>query len=102
MEQVPTNGQFTLFDELSNELPLNNPVWIDLSTVRLDIEVTTLDPAGLFTLVVGREAIALDGTTLDGDDDGVPGEADDEFSVKFTGSDEIVKSRLPEPEPQEG
>ncbi len=95
MDQVSTSDQFVLVDQLGNQLALSRPVWIDDSSVRLDIEAQ-LDPAGLYTLEIGAGTQAADGVGLDGDEDGTPGEAKDSFTIKFTGSEKIIRSRLVE------
>jgi hypothetical protein len=92
MEQVVTSDQFALFDQSDEPVPLAPAVWVDGASVRLDITVA-LDPAMLYLLRIDRRARAADGLLLDGDEDGVAGEADDHFVVEFTGSQEVVLSR---------
>lgn len=93
MDQVVSNDQFLVIDQISTELSLGKPVWIDEASVRLDIDAE-LDEGGLYTLQINRDARGRDGSHLDGDADGRAGESDDNFVVQFTGSQRIVLSRL--------
>lgn len=93
MDQVVTNDQFQVLDQGGGTLPIDRPVWVDDSSARIDIK-QELDPAGLYSLQVFGGAQAVDGTRLDGDRDGQPGEAKDALALPFTGSEKIVLSRL--------
>jgi hypothetical protein len=99
MDQVVTSPQFSLRDQLGQPVTLGPAVWIDKATqsARLAIDAT-LEPTELYTLRIERQAQGADGTRLDGDGDGEPGEIDDFFQLRFTGSQRpVVLSRYPQP-----
>ncbi|MCC6749942.1 MAG: hypothetical protein IT371_19915 [Deltaproteobacteria bacterium] len=93
MEQVGTSLQLSLVDQLKKPVEFKGPIWVDAASARLDL-VGPLDAATLYTLQVGREAQAADGTRFDGNGNGVPGEADDQFAVQFTGAQTLILSRF--------
>ena len=94
MDQVATTAaSFALFDEADKDVPISKLVWVGDGSARLEIGAP-LDRTALYTLLVRSSAQAADGTALDGDGDGRPGETDDDYSVQFTGSQNIIKSRL--------
>lgn len=98
MDMVVTSAQFAVFDQHNQAMLLDPAVWTDVEgrSARLRI-AQELGPLDLYTLQVKREAQAADGTRLDGDGDGNPGEIDDDFKLRFTGSQRpVVQSRLPE------
>jgi hypothetical protein len=94
MNAIITGNQIQVVDLGGKPLSLGTPIWVDTQSVRVDVE-EDLDPVGLYTLKVGREATAEDGILLDGDNDGKAAEPDDDFSVQFTGSQQVILSRLP-------
>jgi Bacterial Ig-like domain len=94
MNPAMTQDQIKVTDIASTVIKLSNPVWADgQKSLRLDLGVE-LGATSVYTLTVNRAAIGEDGTLLDGDEDGKPGESSDSFSVKFTGSQQIIRSRL--------
>lgn len=98
MDAVVTSAMFALFDQRNQPVLLEPAVWTDVAqkTARLRI-AAQLEPVELYTLQVKREAQAGDGTRLDGNRNGNPGEIDDDFTLQFTGSQRpVVQSRLPE------
>lgn len=99
MDQVVTSPQFSVIDQLGKAVPVETPVWIDEegASARLAIGAP-LEPTELYTLRIERQAQGADGTRLDGDGDGEPGETDDFFQLRFTGSQRpVVLSRYPQP-----
>jgi hypothetical protein len=94
MNPAMTQDQIKVTDIASTVIKLSNPVWADgQQSLRLDLGAK-LGATSVYTLTVNRMAIGEDGTLLDGDEDGKPGESNDSFSVKFTGSQQIIRSRL--------
>lgn len=93
MNQVDSDGMFSLVNDIGSALQLSRPIWVDNSSARLDIKAGLL-PEELYTLTVDGSIQASDGTKLDGDADWIPGEAKDSFTAQFTGSEEIILSRL--------
>lgn len=93
MDQIVTSEQFQVLDQAGGSLPVGRPVWVDDSSVRIDIK-QELEAAGLYSLHISGGAQATDGTRLDGDADGQPGEAKDALVLQFTGSEKIIRSRL--------
>jgi hypothetical protein len=93
MNQATADDKFKVIDNLGNELTISRPIWVDASSARLDITAElALDK--VYKIQVDGAIQANDGTKLDGDGDWVPGEAKDSFTTEFTGSEEIVLSRL--------
>ncbi len=100
MNPVVTSPQFSIIDQLGKPVAIETPVWVDArsASARLTIGLE-LVPTELYTLRIERQAQGADGTRLDGDGDGVPGEIDDHFQLRFTGSQRpIVLSRYPQAE----
>jgi len=96
MNPAMTQDQIKVTDITSTAVKLSNPVWADEQrSLRLDLGAQ-LGATSVYTLTVDRAAIGEDGTLLDGDGDGKPGEPNDSFSAKFTGSQQIIQSRLKE------
>lgn len=93
MNPITTAQQVQVQDTGGKPLAQGTPVWLDTSSMRVELE-GSLDPAGIYTLLVGRTAMAEDGILLDGDDNGSPGGPNDNFSAKFTGSQKVIRSRL--------
>ena len=93
MNAAVTEKQIQVLDLGGKPLSIKTPAWLDDQSVRVDLG-GALDPVGLYTLSVARDAAGQDGILLDGDDDGNPGEANDSFSVQFTGSQKVILSRL--------
>lgn len=85
MDPVLTTPMFQLFDQTNHPVELGTAIWTDEKTARIEIRAE-LNIKEIYTLVVERRAQSLDGTRLDGDEDGEPGEIDDDFSIRFTGS----------------
>jgi hypothetical protein len=96
MNPVASEKAIQIEDMAGKSLTFGVPVWIDEQSVQVVLE-DPLEVAAIYTLRVKRDAIGQDGTLLDGDDDGRPGEPDDNFSAKFTGSQRIIMSRLGSP-----
>ncbi len=87
MDPVTTSPQFALKDDLGHAIPLGPAVWIDAESKSARFLITTpLAPTGLYTLTVKQQALGADGSPFDGDGDGRGGETDDDFSLRFTGS----------------
>jgi hypothetical protein len=93
MDQVVTSEQFQVLDQAGGAVPLGRTVWVEDSSARIDMK-QELEPAGLYSLHISGGAQAADGTRLDGDGDGQPGEAKDSLVLQFTGSEQIVRSRI--------
>jgi len=93
MNPLTTGKQIQVEDLGGVVVPASTPVWLDTQSVEIGL-TQALDPVSVFSLTVNREAAATDGILLDGDDDGVPGEASDGFSAQFTGSQAVIRSRL--------
>jgi hypothetical protein len=94
MNPAATEQLIGIRDLKGGELGFQQPVWSD-GGMRLVLDLhDPLPGGGLYTLEVGAQAVALDGTSLDGDGDGNPGETEDRFRVQFTGTQQIIVSRL--------
>jgi hypothetical protein len=93
MNPIVTGKEIQVLDAGGKPMVTGAPVWLDTSGVKVALD-GDLDPVGIYTLKVGRAAIGEDGILLDGDDDGTPGGKNDDFAVRFTGSQEVIHSRL--------
>lgn len=96
MDPLITGAKISVLDELKQEMEISPIVWQGeaATTARFEI-LSPLDATGLYTLVVGELAEAADGTRIDGNGNGIPGENHDDFTVQFTGSQSvIIDSRL--------
>lgn len=93
MNPMVTGPEIQVTDLGGKLMPAKEVLWSSDSSARLDLSAP-LEPASIYTLKVSGKAVAMDGTLLDGDDDGKPGEPDDDFSVRFTGSQKVIRSRL--------
>jgi len=93
MNPIVTGKQIQVLDQGGKPLKIATPIWLDTDRARVELD-EELDPTGIYTLTVGREAIGEDGILLDGDDDGTPGGSSDDFTAQFTGSQKVIRSRL--------
>lgn len=93
MDPVASSNEVEVLDLSGNVIPASAPVWVDPQKLRLDLQ-QQLDPAAPYTLKVKGGARSETNIKLDGNDDGVVGQ-DDDFSASFTGSQLIIRSRLP-------
>jgi len=94
MDPVATGKAISVSDLGGQPVPASaGVVWLDDQSARIDLSIS-LDSTGLYTLEVSGKAQARDRTLLDGDDDGTPGEPSDDFTVRFTGSQRVIRSRL--------
>jgi len=93
MNPTAIGEQIQITDLGGKPLEVGALVWSDAQSVELDL-AQALDPAGVYTLEVSRDAISEDGILLDGNDNGTPGEGNDHYSVQFTGSQRVIRSRL--------
>ena len=93
MNPIVTGKEIQVLDAGGKPMATETPVWLDTSSVEVELG-SELDPTGIYTLKVGRAAIGEDGILLDGDDDGTAGGKNDDFAVRFTGSQAVIHSRL--------
>ena len=94
MEPVATGQAVQILDGVTHKaIPLGAPVWASESTVYLRPS-GKLDGTLLYTLKVAATARSADNTALDGDADGVAGEAKDHFCVGFSGIQKVIFSRM--------
>ena len=98
MNPSVTQEQVRVLGRDSRFVALQEPVWPDDRSLRLPLR-SALDPLEIYTVVVGKLAVGADGILLDGDGDGRPGEPEDDFSARFTGSQTVIVSRLPREDP---
>jgi hypothetical protein len=93
MNPMVTGPEIQVTDLGGKLMPAEETLWSSESSARLDL-LDPLEPASIYTLKVSGKAVGTDGSPLDGDDDGKPGEPDDDFTVQFTGSQKVIRSRL--------
>ena len=94
MAPIPTGTAVQILDGVSRKpIPLSTPVWSSDRTLLVS-PAGKLDGTLLYTLKVSGTAAGANGTALDGDQDGVPGEKVDDFCVGFSGIQEVIFSRL--------
>jgi len=94
MDPVATGKAIQVLDLTQKPVAAKPVVWRDSSTAQLDL-TQALDPATPYSLRVGADAVSDDAIRLDGNDDGAPCGPADDFSVAFTGSQSVIRSRLP-------
>jgi hypothetical protein len=96
MEPTTTGKAISILDGTTkSSLPKRAPIWTDTAMTEVRVELTqTLTSSGLYILQVAGTAVASDGTKLDGNDNGTPGESSDSFSAQFTGIQTVIASRL--------
>lgn len=93
MNPLVTGPEISVLDMASAPVKGKVPLWSGSDMARMTL-TSALDAASLYVLKVGRKSTATDGTLLDGDADGTCGEASDDYSVQFTGSQPVIRSRL--------
>jgi len=94
MDMVSTGKAIQLQDGATRlPITLGTPVWPDSFNVYVSPNKSLINNT-VYILKVGQKAMAYDNIGLDGDDDGKPGEKTDDFCVKFTGSQQVIFSRL--------
>jgi len=94
MDILSTGPAIRIYNEsIAEDVFLSEDMaWTEDRRVRVHLE-HSLDPSAIYELSVGEMASAKDGVRLDGNSNGVPGEAGDGFFQKFTGAQAIIRSR---------
>jgi len=94
MDMVASSGSVSVLDGVTRApVKLGRPVWVSDTEVEVRPE-RPLAPASLYVLKVDTTATAADNTRFDGNANGKPGENTDAFCAQFTGSQEVIFSRL--------